>query len=183
MQSSMSIQNIPMDPRNPNFAFAPLKRRQPSFDPDLRSLFSEEEQTKKTFTGRMPRPPQMQYPSIDQMSQTPGGTEIGVVPVFNAPSFPFDQSNQANPEAYSTLSPPWSDLEFLDNISIPDQVDAITGEGLPDAMGGLDMGFGLGWDGNLSNLNWNGNESVDMFNGFFFGGSGPPGPDQFQQQQ
>jgi hypothetical protein len=195
-----------MDPKNPNFAYA-LRRgstRQPKFDSDLRSLFSEEERAGRPFQRygqlqqfQMNQIRQQSYPSITSTAMLPldqlapdstinsdqtsalNNSYIGVNNASQQMSVPpnYQQMPQQS-EIYSTLSP-WSELEFLDSVSIPDQVESTAGAIAPDPLG-LDMGFGLGWDGSLPNMSWN-NEpgSVDVFDGFFFGGAGTQGPDQF----
>lgn len=198
----------PFDPKNPNFAYAlpsDHRRKRPEFDPDLRSLFSEEESAGRTFGQRYGQLQQYQmaqgsrpYPSIASTAMLPIGqvhaadnTNTDQATVLNNP---FTGSEATNPtmgttpgyqqpvpqqsEGFSMLSP-WSELEFLDTVSIPDQVDGTGVATAPDALG-FDTGFGLGWDGSLPNFNWNdGPASVDLFDGFFFGGSGTTGPDLF----
>jgi hypothetical protein len=196
-----------MDPKNPNFAYA-LRRgstRQPKFDSDLRSLFSEEESAGRPFQ----RYGQLQQFQLNQLRQQsyPPMTSTAMLPLEQIPpenavnsdptsalsnSYMAVNNNSQTVSAvptnyqqmpqqtdiYSTLSP-WSELDFLDSVSIPDQVESTAGAMAPDPLG-LDMGFGLGWDGSLPNMSWN-NEpgSVDVFDGFFFGGTGIQGQDQF----
>jgi hypothetical protein len=195
----------PLDPRNPNFAYAlptEPRRKKPNFDPDLRSLFSEEESAGKTFGERYGLLQQHQmgqqrqaYPSIESTAMLPveqsDNSVSGAMPLLTNPfvatnnvdpelstSAGFQQQAPQQPESFGMLSP-WSDMEFLDSVSIPEQFNA-TSAGAPDALG-FDNGFGLGWDGSLPTMNWNdGSGSVDLFDGFFFGGgTGAPGPEQF----
>jgi hypothetical protein len=88
------------------------------------------------------------------------------------------------------LQSPWSDsLDFLDNISLPDQttnagtVPAVSVGGVaasgqaPFVPSTLDMGVGFGWDGSVPGAIWDDGDTapVDMFDGFFFGGNMPTG--------
>jgi hypothetical protein len=195
-----------LDPKNPNFPYAlpnDSRLKRPEFEPNLRSLFSEEESAGRPFGDRfgqtqqyqaLPRQPFSSLNSAAMMQMgpipttTPGNNEDK--PLLNNPFLQqdaFTQQGQDTPsyqaplnqqDLYSMASP-WSDMEFLDSISIPEQVESGAGKGSNDNVG-LDMNFGLAWDGNLANVNWNdGTGSVDVFDGFFFGGTGGAGQDQF----
>jgi hypothetical protein len=201
-------ETAPLDPKNPNFAYAvpnDSRRKKPEFDPDLRSLFSEEESAGRTFQryGQLQQyqmaQGRQQFPSIASTAMLPLGQMPTTEPattdqasVLNNPysggdatnptmdTTPgFQQTFSQQPENFSMLSP-WSELEFLDTVSIPDQGDATGVATAPDALG-FDAGFGLGWDGSLPNVSWSdGSGSVDLFDGFFFGGSSTSGqPDLF----
>lgn len=194
-----------LDPKNPNFPYAlpsDSRLKRPEFEPNLRSLFSDEESAGRPFGDRFGQVQQFQmHPRqpFSSLNSTPmmqmGHLPPGVAgsnddkPLLNNPFLQpdtFTQQAQDTPnyqapltqqDLYSMASP-WSDMEFLDSISIPEQVDSAGGKGTND--GGLDMNFGLAWDGNLANVNWNdGSGSVDVFDGFFFGGTGGTGQDQF----
>jgi hypothetical protein len=186
-----------MDPNNPNFAYAPNSRKpssagslaDPVFDTDLHVLFSPSE---SGAAGRMSadalaqlrlqqrRLPLPQVQPQVQAGPAPGSLAFDVAPptasAFSTPVAvsPRGSVNQADLGAAFTFSPQWgSDLDFLETVSVPDQV--LTGNvDVPVDPLAMD-GMGYGWDGSFTGLNWeDGSGSIDLFNGFFFGGSAGP---------
>jgi hypothetical protein len=189
-----------MDPNNPNFPYAPppsdlRSQRQPIFDTDLRGLFSEEESAGRTFSSQMARLQQFQLPpqqvrssefssrepvDADALTQIQSDQqpvdytgEAGPFPTPYAPtpspSFPQAQPAvvQEQQQPQFTMSP-WSDLDFLDSVSIPDALNAGSNDPILDP-----LGLGFTWDGSVPGMDMgNGSGSVDVFDGFFFGGTG-----------
>jgi len=66
----------------------------------------------------------------------------------------------------------FSDLDFLDSFPVtgPNSVGGAAGDG--NGSGLVDLGFGMGFDGNHD---WNDGNGFDLFDGFFFGGNGNGG--------
>jgi hypothetical protein len=187
-----------MDPNNPNFAYAPNSRKpslagslpaDPVFDTDLHALFSPSESgaagrsstdalTQLRLQQRRLPPPQAQPQA--QAGPAPGSLafDVAAPPVmpsaFSPPPSvsPRGSVGQAELGGAFNFSPGWgSDLDFWETVSVPDQV--LTGNvDVPVDPLAMD-GMGYGWDGSFTGLNWDdGSGSVDLFNGFFFGGSG-----------
>jgi hypothetical protein len=173
---------LAMDPNNPNLPYAlppDMRKRQPLFDYDLKDLFSEEETAGRQLT----RSSQYPFPQQSQLFQQQPNTSAGLSPSQQpitgmypsntqyTSAYPrnpsLSQSQQQPP--YQILSP-YSDLDFLDSVSLPDN---LAGTGTENGSGDpLDFSLGVGWDGSLPGVNWDdGSGNVDLFEGFFFGGS------------
>jgi hypothetical protein len=179
-----------MDPNNPNFAYAPNSRKpsqsDPVFDTDLQALFSPSESGAgggmSTDALAQLRVQQRRLP-LPLPQAAPGSLPFGATPppassAFSPPAMsPLASANQADLGTFTFSPPQWgSDRDFWETISVPDQV--LTGNvDVPVDPLAMDMGgMGYGWDGSLAGLNWgDGSGSVDLFNGFFFGGPGSGG--------
>jgi hypothetical protein len=184
-----------IDPNNPNFAYAPNSRKpsltasgsppaDPLFDTDLHALFSPGE---SGAAGRVSadalaqlrlqqrRLPLPQVQPQGQAGPAPGSLAFEPPPASSAFSpppvvSPRGSVDQQGLGAAFSFSPQWgSDLDFWETVSVPDQV--MTGNvDVPVDPLAMD-GMGYGWDGSFTGLNWgDGSGSVDLFNGFFFGG-------------
>ncbi|KAF2675517.1 hypothetical protein BT63DRAFT_396167 [Microthyrium microscopicum] len=185
-----------MDPNNPNFPYAPaasnLQSRRPMFDTDLRGLFSEEESAGRTFssqmsrlqpyqigTQRLPNYTSQTISNDTTMTGQQGGDNSSAdtastfptpfVPAAS-PNYPQQQGGMQNtnaPQSYLPVSP-WSELDFLDSVSIPDNLNMSSNDPSIDA-----LGLGFGWDGSVPGVDaGDGSGSIDIFDGFFFGGTG-----------
>jgi hypothetical protein len=191
-----------LDPNNPNFPFAPLpadpRSRRSMFDTDLRGLFSEEESAGKTFSSQMTSmQPYQLTPTlgIGYSSQTLGADASMAAMALQSPSrqvFPdqatpyptqFTQYQQGQTQQGQTG---WSELDFLDSVSIPDTYGMNVNDPSIDS-----FGLGFGWDGSVPGIGADDNKgSFDIFDGFFFGGGlgtgyegGNDGMDMSGQQQ
>lgn len=180
-----------VDPNNPNFPYAPPPgQRKSMFDTDLQGLFSEEETQRRMSTSLgMPyqMTPQMQSgPGYNPLLQSavradvpqirsPGGqvidgTYAGADQTFQNP-FPQRQTvgmESQNQQFGQIPVSPWSELDFLDSVSIPDTLNINSNDPAVDP-----LGVGFAWDGSVPGMDWgDGSGSVDVFDGFFFGGTG-----------
>lgn len=186
--STSDPMELSMDPNNPNLPYAlppDMRKRQPVFDYDLRDLFSEEETAGRQFNRTA------QYPFPQSYQQQSGAAADAASSAVNpdqqsslANMYPSSYSNafqQSNPsltqgalqqqQPYPNILSPYSELEFLDSVSLPDNFGGGTTENSNgDA---ADFGLGIGWDGTLPGVDWDeGSGGVDLFEGFFFGGNG-----------
>jgi hypothetical protein len=179
--------SAPLDPHNPNFAYAPNSRKpslqDPPFDPDLRALFSPNESAAGLVSSealaqlrQQHRTWQQPPPEERSLDAAPPSSAVGFsAAVTSAPS----PTNQPELGTFDFSPQQWgSDLDFWETVSVPDQVR--TAVDVPvDPLVAMDMGMGMGyggWDGSLAGLDWgDGSGSVDLFNGFFFGGAAAGG--------
>jgi hypothetical protein len=175
-----------LDPNNPNFPFAPSpgdsRSRRSMFDTDLRGLFSEEESAGKTFSSQMTgsnirHPYQIAQPGLGYSQQTLGADASMAAMALQSPSqqaFP-DQStpypthfSQYGQQSQQQGQTGWSELDFLDSVSIPDTYGMNVNDPNIDS-----LGLGFGWDGSIPGVGADDTKgSFDMFDGFFFGGNG-----------
>jgi hypothetical protein len=172
-----------LDPINPNFPYAPNSRKtsltagDAVFDTDLHALFSPSESVPagrvSTDALAQLRLQQRRLPPPQPQAAAPGSLSFSAAPAALSPA-----ANQADLVGPFEFSPQhWgSDLDFWETVSVPDQM--LTGNvDVPVDPLAMDMGgMGYGWDGSLAGLNWgDGSGSVDLFNGFFFGGASGSG--------
>jgi hypothetical protein len=198
--STSDPMDLSMDPNNPNLPYAlppDMRKRQPVFDYDLRDLFSEEESAGRQFNRTAPQYPfpqssyQQQPAATAAAAAAPSATLSADQQSSLANMYPSSYANpfqqhtpsltqstlqqqqqqqQQQQSSYPTLLSPYSELDFLDSISLPDAF----GAGAADNQLGdtADFGLGIGWDGTLPGGNWDeGSGGVDLFEGFFFGGT------------
>jgi hypothetical protein len=71
---------------------------------------------------------------------------------------------------YSMMSP-FSDLDFLDTLPVGTDNAAAGENNQISGFADFDMNFGMGWDGNLPGPAFEDGGGVDLFDGFFFGGT------------
>ncbi|KAF2757801.1 hypothetical protein EJ05DRAFT_501322 [Pseudovirgaria hyperparasitica] len=101
--------------------------------------------------------------------------QVQVSPYQLTNTHPYSNFASSISNTYPDLGP-FSDLDFLDSFPVQGASSGLTGihgNGQGDVGGGassgLDLGFGMGFDGNHD---WSEGSGVDLFDGFFFGGSG-----------
>lgn len=132
--------------------------------PPIRQQTGEWKATVKTPSDHAYSPPLSQ---LDNSAIDPS-----LLPSPNAQGAAFNQSVQAT---YNMN--PYQELQFpLQNAPGMDFLQGNAWEGVGDGNGGStwmgDLGMGLGWEGLDHDFSEGGNGGVDLFEGFFFGGTG-----------
>jgi hypothetical protein len=163
-----------LDPNNPNFPYAPPRSRRPVFDTDLQGLFSKEETAGMHQTMRNEGTPNPPNPPNPQGSSNTAFRGDDAKPLAYQGAFGGPPAAGVDPslQQYAQMAlSPWSELDFLDSVSIPDTLNVNSNDPAVDP-----LGLGFTWDGSVPGADWgDGSGSVDVFDGFFFGGSGMTG--------
>ncbi|KAF2458573.1 fungal-specific transcription factor domain-containing protein [Lineolata rhizophorae] len=170
-------------------------RPQPRFDMNLRDLFGDDEAEAharsfgrvSTQLGMMRPPPQPSEgmkgdatfsPALgnfeSQRRAVPQQQPSQHSPFAVTSSMPYTQFAQATSQSSYPGIASFSDLDFLDSLPMDGQ-NGGGGNGNSGIPSDLDLGFNIGgWDGQV-NHDWENGGGFDLFDGFFFGGSGSGG--------
>jgi hypothetical protein len=154
-------------------AFAP-NQQLPLMNHDQSRPLSPQDQ-KTRFTAFQNTLTSSAHSSPALSARIPSSNSFAQSPTFNTTlpnSAPYSNFANTIQTQYPMMSP-FSDLDFLDTL--PLSADNAGGDGSnmqATDFADFDMNFGMGWDGSLPG-NGLGDDSggVDLFDGFFFGGT------------
>jgi hypothetical protein len=114
----------------------------------------------------------MNSPSL--IARVPSSGPFQQSPSFSAAlpnSGPYNNFSNTIQTQYSTMSP-FSDLDFLDTLPLgANNTGGASGNNQTSGFADFDMNFGMGWDGSLPGPAFEDGGGVDLFDGFFFGGT------------
>lgn len=159
-------------------ASARQRRPPPKFDVNLRDLFPEESNHGSQFISqstyltqpnqqavqrtKQEQPQQSSYPINSQINQGLGMTDPNAAGAVDSVQSQLQMTT--NPSAYYNTSLYGSDFVGVHGMDFLDDGSPLNG-----TTPGIDLGFGMGMD---FQHDWSDGTQYDLFDGFFFGGTG-----------